>query len=69
MPPYELRRFELRYGGVVVAEGMRLPYGTVVLRWLGEVPAVHMWAGIEAVEAAHCRDGIQLAWLDEPTEE
>lgn len=70
-----LRRFVLQRdrddtgvsGTGVVAEGVVLTDGRVVLRWLGERSSIVMWDDLSNVMAVHGHSGAtRLRWLDTP---
>lgn len=70
MRRFELHRFEDETGisGVgVVAEGVELSSGVVVLQWLTEWPTSVVFhdRGVESVEAIHGHNGkTRIVWLD-----
>lgn len=73
----QLRRFVLQRdrddtgvsGTGVVAEGVLLTDGRVVLRWLGDRSSIVMWNDLRNVLAVHGHDGAtRLRWLDTQTE-
>lgn len=50
----------------VVADGVRFPDGTAVLRWRSEFASTVVWPSVEAAMVVHGHDGkTRLVWNDE----